>query len=407
MALMESTEEALPGRPTESVPARRQRPRKSSRWVVGIVVAAVLLVTLFAGTALWTDRPEFCATCHEMRPYVDAWAAGPHKNVWCVDCHVGKSYAARFAHKFSALGEVVGHFSGKAKFPMETPPNVADETCVVCHATVTPKLTASGFNHTEHESKAACQACHAETGHAVSQNALTAAGVFNPGVTRAVIGGGTATVGHGSTNVANHVKIACTRCHDMKKTGCAACHALSPKHFKPTSGALPACTQCHKAGTRWVFSHPAKGECANCHAVSAQHFKPAVGPLGACTQCHTQIGKSWAFSHPAPPVDCAKCHAVPAKHFNPSSGSLTPCTQCHTQVGVSWKVAHPGSSANCVSCHTPPSGHSAGQCSQCHHKTGVSFAFSHPNSGAPHGIGGRPCAACHPNGYTTHTCTCH
>ncbi|MDR3686971.1 MAG: NapC/NirT family cytochrome c [Coriobacteriia bacterium] len=404
---MESTEEALPERPGERSVARRSRSRKLRWWIAGIVAVVVLLGALFVGTALWTDRPEFCGTCHEMRPYVDAWAAGPHSNVWCVDCHVGKSYSARFAHKFTALGEVVAHFSGKTRLPMNTPPQIADADCVVCHATVTPKLKASGFNHNEHESKAACQACHAETGHAVTQTALTAVGVFNPGVRLAVVGGGTATVGHGSANVANHVSIACTRCHDLKKTGCSACHAVTAKHFRPALSPLPECTLCHKAGPKWTFTHPAKGECQTCHTVSAKHFKPAVGPLGACTQCHQDIGKSWAFTHPQPPVDCTTCHAIPAQHFQPATGSLKPCSQCHAQAGVSWKFSHPGSSADCASCHAAPAGHSAGQCSQCHHKTGVSFAFVHPSTGAPHGIGGRPCAACHPNGYTTHSCTCH
>jgi nitrate/TMAO reductase-like tetraheme cytochrome c subunit len=367
----------------------------------------LLLGVLFVGTALWTDRPEFCGTCHEMRPYVDAWASGPHKNVWCVDCHIGKSYAARFAHKFVALQEVVGHFSGDTNFPLAKPPTMADKDCSTCHAQVTPKLVASGFSHSLHESKAACQACHADTGHTVTQKALTAVGAYNATLVRVSFGGATASVGKGTANVSNHVKIACTRCHDLKKTGCPACHTYSAKHFKPVSGALPACTVCHKAGSKWAFTHPTKAECETCHTPSAKHFKPASGKLTPCSQCHTQPGKSWAFSHPQPPVDCTNCHAVPAKHFQPASGQLKPCSQCHARPGVSWKFSHPGARADCQSCHTPPTGHSAGQCSQCHHKTGVSFAFVHPSTGAPHGIGGRSCVACHPNGYTTHKCTCH
>ena len=54
---MESTEEALPGHPAESVPARRQRPRKSSRWVVGIVVAALSIA--YYGRALLTGLLAF------------------------------------------------------------------------------------------------------------------------------------------------------------------------------------------------------------------------------------------------------------------------------------------------------------------------------------------------------------
>ncbi|HEY5540451.1 MAG TPA: NapC/NirT family cytochrome c [Coriobacteriia bacterium] len=376
-------------------------------WIVGSVMVMLALVVAFIGTALFTDQPEFCATCHEMRPYVAAWAAGPHHNVWCIDCHVGKSYPARFAHKFAVLQEVVGHFSGDTKFPRATAPDVPDGHCSACHASVKPKLVATGFNHTVHERKAACQVCHAESGHNITQIALTAAVAFNPSVTRAPLVGATATVGHGSANVAGHLAIACTRCHNLKRTGCPACHTYSAKHFKPLSGALPACTLCHEAGAKWAFTHPTQADCQTCHSPSPDHFKPLAGPLAPCSTCHTQPGKSWAFAHPRPPADCTDCHAMPAKHFKPASTSLKPCSQCHAQPGASWKFTHPRSGADCQGCHTPPSGHSAGQCSQCHHKTGVSFAFAHPSTGAPHGIGGRSCPSCHPNGYATASCTCH
>jgi len=207
--------------------------------------------------------------------------------------------------------------------------------------------------------------------------------------------------------VPGHVTIACTHCHDLQKTGCPACHTLSAKHFKLPSGPLPACSLCHEAGVAWTFTHPTAADCQTCHTPSAKHFMPASGKLTPCSQCHKQPGKSWAFVHPGPPVDCATCHAVPARHFKPASASLKPCSQCHKQAGVSWKFVHPGSGADCLGCHTPPAGHSAGQCSQCHHKTGASFAFVHPSTRAPHGIGGRACATCHPNGYTTASCTCH
>lgn len=405
--VMETSEEPVQWRPAGKRNRRRSRANKPLAWVAGTVLVLVALVVAFVGTALWTDRPEFCATCHEMRPYVTAWAAGPHSGVWCVDCHVGKSYPARMAHKFAALHEVVAHFTGDTKFPRATPPNVPDKDCSACHAMVTPKLAASGFDHAVHEHEAACQACHADSGHNVTTAALTAMAVFNPGVTAVALTGPTATVGHGSANVAWHVKIMCTRCHDLKKTGCPACHTPPAKHFKPANGPLPTCTVCHNAGAKWTFTHPTRTDCQTCHEPSATHFKPTSGKLAPCSTCHTQPGKSWAFTHPRPPVDCTGCHAVPAKHFKPASASLTPCSQCHTQPGVSWKFTHPGSGANCQGCHTPPAGHSSGQCSQCHHKPGVSFVFVHPKTRAPHGIGGRPCSACHPNGYATASCTCH
>ncbi len=76
------------------------------RAVTIVILLAVVLAALFVGTALATDRPQFCPSCHEMQPYYDAWANGPHKDVWCIDCHVPEGMPARFAHKFVALTEV-------------------------------------------------------------------------------------------------------------------------------------------------------------------------------------------------------------------------------------------------------------------------------------------------------------
>jgi nitrate/TMAO reductase-like tetraheme cytochrome c subunit len=365
--------------------------------VIGLV-SAVLLVAAFLGVAAYTDRPEFCGSCHEMQPYVDAWASGPHGGTWCVDCHVGKSYPARLAHKFVALKEVVAHFSGDTRFPRATAAAVDTSHCASCHTTVA--MSVKGFDHAKHASQGPCQACHADSGHRVTQAALTAVGAFKPGIVRIGFGTAFATVDAGSADLAGHVKISCTRCHDLKKTGCERCH--TPTH-KPRG----ECSQCHEPGATWVFVHPTKADCQTCHTPSAKHFKPATGTLSPCTRCHTQPGKSWAFAHPGAGADCSSCHALPKAHFKPASGDLAACSACHKAPGASWKFSHPGSGADCRSCHTPPAAHSAGQCSACHKKTGVSFAFAHPSVSTPHGISVGPCTACHPNGYSTHSCTCH
>jgi hypothetical protein len=38
----------------------------------------------------------------------------------------------------------------------------------------------------------------------------------------------------------------------------------------------------------------------------------------------------------------------------------------------------------------------------------ASTVFNHPSTGGPHTSKTWPCASCHPDGYSTHTCTaCH
>lgn len=397
--------ETNPLRPTRAPrrrPAHRAVSRRGTklRWAVIGVVSAMLVAAAFVGTALYTDQPQFCASCHEMKPYYDAWAVGPHSGTWCIDCHVGKGLGDRFAHKFVALREVVAHFSGDTQFPRPVAATVANGHCRACHQTVAPKVAFAGFNHATHESQGPCEACHGDAGHRVSQSALTAVNAYAPNVVRVAFGSAFATVGAGQADVAGHVAISCTSCHDLKKTGCERCH--TPTH-KPRG----ACEECHKPGPAWVFAHPTQAACEQCHAPAANHFKPATGALSPCTRCHNQPGKAWTFAHPGAGADCSTCHSLPSKHFQPATGTLGACSKCHTHPGASWKIAHPSASSDCQSCHTPPAAHSSGQCSACHHKTGVSFAFSHPSTPAPHGIGGRTCVQCHPTGYTTYFCTCH
>jgi hypothetical protein len=343
------------GRGRRSAPGSRG---SGTRWAILTAIGVVLLAALFVSASLYTDEPQFCGWCHEMKPYHAAWAAGAHRNVWCVDCHVSRDLPPRFAHKFAALQEVAAHFSGDTTFPRAKVPVVPNSNCQSCHASVTVK-NLKGFDHALHASKGSCQACHPATGHTVTAEALRAVGAFNPSVRQPVFSTGIASVGHGVANVPGHVKVACTRCHNLAQTGCSTCH-------KPKHKARGACQICHQAGPKWTFSHP-------------QNLP-----------------------------QCQKCHPTPDKHFKPVARTLTPCTDCHRQKpGSTWAFTHMGSSADCQSCHARPAKHSAGQCSQCHHKQGDSWAFAHPSTPAPHGIGGKPCKSCHPTTFTDYSCTCH
>jgi nitrate/TMAO reductase-like tetraheme cytochrome c subunit len=326
-------------------------------WFVGI---AVLGAILFFPVALATDRATFCTTCHEMVPYYDAWLVGKHATTaTCVDCHVDTGLRARFAHKFVALGEVRSHFTGDITFPRATPPELPNSRCTRCHTSL-PEATKGAFSHKVHAQKGSCAECHSSTGHDVTVAALKAAGIFNASVKRSSRVRAFATVDAGNANVAGHITVECSRCHDMAKTGCARCHKPTSAEKHPWKG---ECTVCHQPGAKFVFKHPASTDCAKCHKPGAGHFKPASGELGACKACH-----------PAP--------------------------------GASWTFTHPDRNGDCVSCHQPPAGHYDGQCSQCHHKTGTSWSFSHPSAGE-HSWQGQPCKTCHPKTYTSAYCTCH
>ena len=286
-------------------------------WWVWVLGAAVVVAAAAAAFPL-TDRSGFCRTCHEMRPYHDAWAAGGHRNTPCVDCHVAPGVVPRVLHKFVALQEVRDHFFGSTTFPMRHVEEPPQSRCTRCHPA--PGKTRSGFNHRTHPQEP-CAVCHLATGHRVSYAALKAEGVLTPGFPTS----GSPPVSPAPDRVArrgSHRAEQCARCHDLT-VRCARCH--TSKH--PPRG---ACQRCHRDPRRFTFTHPASGNCTQCHKPPAGH------PTRSCAQCHapTQpFGVASRFSHPA-----AGEHS--ARSF--------PCTRCHPR-GLG--------SVSCT-CHggRPPSG---------------------------------------------------
>jgi hypothetical protein len=361
-----------------------------------------------------TEAPAFCAKCHEMQPYHDAWSKGPHKDVSCVACHVAPGTTAEVTHKISALKEVMDHFTSSPRFPRGDA-SVPNERCVACH-TKLPQVTKKGFAHAAHVTRTPCVSCHPDAGHKVELQSLAAAGVLVKSLQSAVTSG--------SAEATGHIKVDCSRCHDVAKTACEKCHAA-------THEARGTCTTCHSAGPTWAFAHPGQtaacttcherpnnhfqGDCSTCHepktpfektvfkhtsnACTDCHIQPNghIATAYNCATCHNQPGKSWAFAHPDNPF-CTRCHAAPAVHFN------SDCASCHDPKTPFAKTVYTHSSNACASCHTPPANHHHSPCSTCHSPS-VPFAktiWTHPSS--------KDCGSCHKpsHGAKSAACsTCH
>lgn len=278
-----------------------RRGNRTTVWIIVLGTVAVVLLIAFVATALATDRPSFCPTCHDMQPYYDAWAVGPHKNVWCIDCHVNAGIPNRLFHKFEALGEVASQLRGDTSFPRPAAAVVPDRRCLRCHPTPGKKNPTNGFDHAMHQKVLPCQQCHANTGHNVTDLALQQAGVFDPqnAAQRAVAmpPGKFAAPGAGKANLKSHPQVICSNCHDMAATPCKVCH---------TAG------------------HPARTDCTTCHQPPPNHFGPN------CGQCHVPgtSFKNANFNHPPIPggqhtfrsFPCVKCHP---------QGPPKPSCTCH------------------------------------------------------------------------------
>ncbi len=253
------------------------------RWWV-VLGVLVVVIAAYVGTSVYTSRPAFCNTCHEMTPYYSEWQNGSHAGVSCIRCHVDPGFIADLAHKPAALYEVWVHFTGDPTFPMTGVP-LPDSRCLGCHpGTIDPGI--EHFDHEVHRNEQACKTCHETAGHAVTAEALSSAGILNSTV-QAQRDARTIAYGAG-TSLAGHRIVPCSDCHDMAAAACVACHE------PPAGHADGACENCHALGEEWAFTHSSASDCASCHTPPRNHYGDT------CSACHTptEAWDSATFEHP-------------------------------------------------------------------------------------------------------------
>lgn len=271
----------------------------------------VLTAIALAGSMVYTERSSFCPTCHEMRPYYNAWQKGAHaSDAECVDCHVDPGLVAHAAHKPTALKEVWNHFFADNRFPTYGV-DVPNTRCERCHQKVRAS-TESKFSHAEHAKQATCQACHASSAHAVTFAALRVEGVLRAAATTPPVPGGLSP-----SRIPSHEAVVCQQCHDQSRMRCSECHQAPHE-------ANGECSDCHRPGSAFRFVHGGTGgACSECHTAPANHFG------AGCSTCHSpDVPFDRAtFRHPSRIGEhnyrsfaCVKCH--------PKSFASSSCT-CH------------------------------------------------------------------------------
>jgi nitrate/TMAO reductase-like tetraheme cytochrome c subunit len=279
--------------------AEHQRGRRSRRRaVVLVVLGAALVVGGAALTGLWhvSASPQFCNSCHLMRPYVQAWKVSRHSAVPCVQCHYPPGLRDTLWVKYQAMTQVV-------KWATQTYSSkpfavVEDGSCL-----------RSG--------------CHARDG-------LEAEGVR--------------TFGRG-------VRFDHRPHLDADRTGqqlrCTSCHTqiVVEKHFEV---ATTTCFVCHFKGTKTGRELTPIAGCTGCHeppkgdiTVSAITFNhgDVVRRGVACQKCHLNVVNGEGA---APRERCFTCHNQPEKlnryadsrllHAVHVTTHTIECTRCHGEI---------------------------------------------------------------------------
>lgn len=113
---------------------------KSTAWglslknkkIILLSFSSFALLTLLATLGMhYTSNPNFCANCHQIKPQVTAWSAGPHNQVECLNCHADPGTVGYVKRKIGGLHEVYLQATNQVPDKIEARFNVA--TCISCH----------------------------------------------------------------------------------------------------------------------------------------------------------------------------------------------------------------------------------------------------------------------------------
>ena len=132
-----------PGRETDWPILDFRRPEVRRRALLFTALTAVnVVILLLAGYSSlhWMESPPFCGqVCHTpMTPQFTAWQAATHRQVACVDCHIGEGVRGFVYAKANGTRQLLHVATGAFPRPIppgaEMPPGTQASTCQGCHS---------------------------------------------------------------------------------------------------------------------------------------------------------------------------------------------------------------------------------------------------------------------------------
>lgn len=111
----------------------------TSKGKVLTLIAAIVAVMAVGGTVAipLTNHPQFCASCHTIKPSYESWTTSSHREVTCVDCHVRPGLKGFVEDKVLAgIADVVITLFGTPTEPHDLESQVDSSVCISCHRAV-------------------------------------------------------------------------------------------------------------------------------------------------------------------------------------------------------------------------------------------------------------------------------
>lgn len=394
----------------------RELKRKKIILTLGILLAAFFLGTGFLKALPYTESPDFCKSCHTMKPYHISWIQSGHTQTSCYDCHIssGKKVIVKsrlpipdrnywnlqvgdrtvnvtsqmryFREKVEQFNKFIDYTSRQAQY---VPIKLIDLWQIA-------DMTIGGRKNGAQLTWQSCTNCHSDL---MSRDSKT----DSSGHSEHMKNGLTCSECHGDVTHENIVKLKredCNRCHDSRppkpqshrsaefitshgksyinRDSCRICHPLGPKE--------KLCVDCHGMEMphrdRYVEIHKEEikrvgvRQCQNCHKDTANRSQNNPPP-----DADMKIPKSLqgAAAKKQEEPSCAKCHGK--NLFHKASKALITHGRDAAAKGIS----------GCVTCHKPS------ECKDCHgvpmpHPKG--FLAQHTKETKKPGMMAK-CDACH------------
>ncbi len=380
----------LPAGFRPQLPARlaARLPARWTQWIAPLVVLAVgfAFVATF-GMVQMTSTPEFCNSCHNMKPYYQSWKRSKHVGIACIECHISPGLAAEAKKKFEALSMVAKYFTGTEG----TKPwgEVDDAACLRCHErsllTGRKRFKTASFDHRPHLSESRnglslrCTSCHSQLvrGEHVAVSTSTCA------------------LCHFKDQPLNTGKGACLTCHEIPEKVTTR-QGVTFDHRQVDRLGM-ACDRCHGNVVRGEGNVP-RERCLTCH--NEQKILDRAGDTTFLHEQHTREHK----------VDCQHCHLtiehgkLPASAPAASHEGAGDCRACHGSGHSPQQDLYAGIGGRGVP-NMPNAMYLAGvTCRGCHDPgTERALTKRDPHGGLPEPVttkaSAASCMSCHGPGY--------
>lgn len=137
------------------------RTGRSWKWLCLGLVCGIVLSGAFAWSINYTDKREFCASCHIMQEAARTQMMGTHANLTCNECHAPHGLMAKIPFKIQAgATDIYNNIMG-ADLPI--PPHkkyreAVRQNCINCHAPVNETVQSMNI-------KPYCTDCHRGVAH--------------------------------------------------------------------------------------------------------------------------------------------------------------------------------------------------------------------------------------------------